>query len=42
VALAFDGMEPPDAAKLRDLDAENKKRKKLLVEALLNVHAHSF
>ena len=35
----FDGMEASDAAKLRDLEAQNKKLKKLLAEAHLDIHA---
>ncbi len=32
-------MEPSDAAKLRELEAENNKLKKLLAEAHLDIHA---
>jgi len=35
----FSGMEASDAAKLRDLEAENNKLKKLLAEAHLDIHA---
>jgi len=35
----FGGMEPSDAAKLRELEAENNKLKKLLAEAHLDIHA---
>ena len=35
----FGGMEASDAAKLRDLEAENNKLKKLLAEAHLDIHA---
>jgi putative transposase len=34
----FGGMEPSDAAKLRELEAENNKLKKLLTEAQLDIH----
>jgi putative transposase len=35
----FGGMEPSDAAKLRELEAENNKLKKLLAAAHLDIHA---
>jgi putative transposase len=35
----FGGMVASDAAKLRDLEAENNKLKKLLAEAHLDIHA---
>lgn len=35
----FGGIEASDAAKLRDLEAENNKLKKLLAEAHLDIHA---
>ena len=35
----FGGMEPSDAAKLRELEAEDNKLKKLLAEAHLDIHA---
>ena len=35
----FGGMEASDAAKLRDLEAENNKLKKLLAEAHPDIHA---
>ncbi len=35
----FGGMEPSDAAKLRELEAESNKLKKLLAEAHLDIHA---
>jgi putative transposase len=35
----FGGIEPSDAAKLRELEAENNKLKKLLAEAHLDIHA---
>ena len=35
----FGGMEATDAAKLRDLQAENAKLKRLLAEAHLDIHA---
>ena len=35
----FCGMDPSDAAKLRELEAENNKLKKLLAEAHLDIHA---
>jgi putative transposase len=35
----FGGMEASDAAKLRDLEAENNKLKKLLTEVHLDIHA---
>ena len=35
----FGGMEVPDAKKLRELEAENAKLKKLLAEAHLDMHA---
>ena len=35
----FGGMEASDAAKLRDLEAENAKLKRLLAEAHLDIHA---
>jgi putative transposase len=34
----FGGMEPSDAAKLRELEVENNKLKKLLAEAHLDIH----
>lgn len=39
VALQFGGMEVPDAKRLRELEAENAKLKKLLAEAHLDIHA---
>ena len=35
----FGGMEVPDAKRLRELEAENVKLKKLLAEAHLDMHA---
>jgi putative transposase len=35
----FGGMDVPDAKKLRELEAENNKLKKLLAEAHLDIHA---
>ena len=35
----FGGMEVPDAKRLRELEAENSKLKKLLAEAHLDMHA---
>ena len=35
----FGGMEPSDAAKLREPEAENNKLKKLLAEAHLDIQA---
>ena len=35
----YGGMEVPDAKKLRELEAENGKLKKLLAEAHLDMHA---
>ncbi len=35
----FGGMEVSDAKKLRDLEGENAKLKKLLAEAHLDIHA---
>jgi putative transposase len=35
----FGGMEASDASRLRDLGSENTKRKKLLTEAHLDIHA---
>ena len=35
----FGGMEVSDAKKLRDLESENAKLKKLLAEAHLDIHA---
>jgi len=35
----FGGMEVPDARKLRELESENAKLKKLLAEAHLDMHA---
>jgi putative transposase len=35
----FGGMEATDAKRLRDLEAENAKLKKLLAEAHLDIHA---
>ena len=35
----FGGMEASDASRLRDLEAENTKLKKLLAEAHLDIHA---
>ena len=35
----FGGMEPYEAAKLRELEAENNKLKKLLAKAHLDMHA---
>jgi putative transposase len=35
----FGGMEVPDAKRLRELEAENAKLKKLLAEAHLDIHA---
>jgi putative transposase len=34
----FGDIEPSDAAKLRELEAENNKLKKLLTEAHLDIH----
>ena len=35
----FGGMEVPDAKRLRDLEAENNKLKKLLAESMLDIEA---
>ena len=35
----FGGMEPSDAAKPRELEAENNKLKKILADAHLDIHA---
>ena len=35
----FGGMEAPEAQRLRELEAENAKLKKLLAEAHLDMHA---
>lgn len=35
----FGGMEASDAKRLKDLESENAKLKKLLAEAHLNIHA---
>lgn len=35
----YGGMEAPDAKRLRDLESENAKLKKLLAEAHLDIHA---
>jgi putative transposase len=35
----FGGMEVPDAKRLREMEAENAKLKKLLAEAHLDIHA---
>ena len=35
----FGGMEASEAARLRELEAENAKLKKLLAEAHLDIHA---
>ena len=35
----FGGMDVPDAQRLRELEAENAKLKKLLAEAHLDMHA---
>jgi putative transposase len=35
----FGGVKVPDAKKLRELEAENAKFKKLLAEAQLDMHA---
>ena len=35
----FGGMEVPDARRLRELEAQNAKLKKLLAEAHLDMHA---
>ena len=35
----FGGMEVPDAKRLRELEAENAKLKRLLAEAHLDMHA---
>lgn len=35
----YGGMDVPDARRLRELEAENNKLKKLLVEAHLDIHA---
>lgn len=35
----FGGMEVPDARRLRELEAENAKLKRLLAEAHLDMHA---
>jgi putative transposase len=35
----FGGMEASDASKLRELESENAKLKKLLAEAHLDIHA---
>ena len=35
----YGGMDVPDARRLRELEAENSKLKKLLAEAHLDIHA---
>ena len=35
----FGGMDAPDARRLRELESENAKLKKLLAEAHLDIHA---
>ena len=35
----FGGMDVPDAKRLRELESENNKLKKLLAEAHLDIHA---
>lgn len=35
----YGGMDVPDARRLRELEVENNKLKKLLAEALLDIHA---
>ena len=35
----YGGMDVPDAKRLRELEAENNKLKKLLAEAHLDIHA---
>jgi len=35
----YGGMDVPDARRLRELEAENNKLKKLLAEAYLDIHA---
>jgi len=35
----FGGMEVPDAKRLRELEAENNKLKKLLAESMLDIEA---
>jgi len=35
----FGGMDVPDAKRLRELEAENNKLKRLLAEAHLDIHA---
>ncbi len=35
----YDGMDVPDARRLRELEAENNQLKKLLAEAHLDIHA---
>ena len=35
----FGGMDVPDARRLKDLEGENAKLKKLLAEAHLHIHA---
>jgi putative transposase len=35
----YGGMDVPDAKRLRDLESENAKLKKLLAEAHLDIHA---
>ena len=37
--VKYGGMDVPDARRLRDLESESAKLKKLLVEAHLDVHA---
>jgi len=37
--VKYGGMEEPDARRLRELEAENNKLKKLLAEAPLDIHA---
>jgi putative transposase len=37
--VKYGGMEASDASKLRDLESENAKLKKLLAEAHLDIHA---
>jgi putative transposase len=37
--VKFGGMDVPDAKRLRELESENSKLKKLLAEAHLDIHA---
>jgi putative transposase len=39
MARQDDGMDVPDARRLREFEAENNKLKKLLAEAHLDIHA---